>query len=423
MRTILLLSLLLAYGLNAVQAQRSCGTTSYQQNIFSLDPTAHSKFEAIERHSRKLSIGVLKEDGDHPESDTIITIPVVVHVLYNKDAQNISDQQIISQIEALNRDFNKLNPDVNQVPGPFTSLIANVKLRFELATIDPEGRATNGITRKKTGVSIFTDDDRIKFSSMGGDNVWDRRSYLNIWVGPLISTMLGYSSLPGVATDDKDGVVIRYDVFGTTGIVQPPFNMGRTLTHELGHWLSLVHLWGDLPCGDDGVDDTPKQRGYHTGCPSFPQTSEGCNTSSVGELFMDFMDFTDDPCMHMFTNGQKERMRTLFDDGGFRHDLLSSKALDKPWNSAPRMASSDTTSVLNVYPNPVMQQLTVRCTRNGISLVGKSFTIHNAMGQAVMTGKIQQETPVLNVGNLQAGLYFIKIANGSDKWITRFVKQ
>jgi len=423
MRTILLLSLFLTYGFNAVYAQRSCGTTDYQQFIFSTDPSAKARFEAVEKQGRKLPVGVLREYGNDPEADTIITIPIVVHVLYNRDQQNISDQQIISQIEALNRDFNRLNPDANQVPSPFASLVATGKLRFELAKVDPDGRATNGIVRKKTDISLFTSgDDRIKFSSLGGDNGWDRHSYLNVWVGPLVNTALGYSSQPGLTTDDKDGVVIRYDVFGTTGIVQPPFNLGRTLTHELGHWLGLKHLWGDLPCGDDGIDDTPQQRGYHTGCPSFPQISDGCNNSAAGELYMNFMDFTDDACMYMFTLGQKEKMRSLFDTGGYRSDMTSSHALGQPWNLTPR-ATLDSSNVLNVYPNPVSQQLTLRSTRSGISLVGKTFTIHNAMGQVVMTGKLQQDNQVLLVGALHSGIYFIKVADSAEKWVTRFVKE
>ena len=420
MRTIFLISLLFASGFTTLHAQRACGSINYQQRILSENAAAATRWAQVQAHSQKAPIALLRGMGDDPNADTVIVIPVVVHVVYNTNDQNISEEQILSQINALNRDFNRQNPDLNQVPGPFTSLIADCRLRFELATVDPDGRATNGIIRKKTGVQYFRDDDRIKSSALGGDDGWDPHSYLNIWVGGLLNTILGYGSFPG-APDNLDGVVIRYDVFGTKGSVQPPFNLGRTLTHELGHWLNLIHLWGDTPCGSDQVDDTPPQMSYHTGCPSFPQNSSTCNTSASGELYMDFMDFTDDACMHLFTPGQKERMRKLFDEGGFRHDLLSSKGRGKPWNFTPR-DNLDTTQLLSIYPNPAHQQLTLRSSQVSFNLTGKSFAVMSAMGQVMMTGTIRQENPVFEVGALQTGLYFLKISDSNEKWVLRFVK-
>jgi hypothetical protein len=136
--------------------------------------------------------------------------------------------------------------------------------------------------------------------------------------------VLGYSSLPG-GPADKDGIVISSMVFGTFNTISP-FNKGRTATHEIGHWLNLKHIWGDGFCGDDKVDDTPNQESANRGCPGGEKIT--CGTSAHGDMYMNFMDLTDDACMYMFTLGQKERMRALFAQGGPRNSLVTSKALN-----------------------------------------------------------------------------------------------
>jgi hypothetical protein len=245
-------------------------------------------------------------------AERTITIPVVVHVVHNQPVENITDIQIKSQIDALNADFSRTNNDFNKVPSVFAKVSANTNIRFELAKVDPMGRPTTGIIRKKSTRMMWTDDDKIKSVANGGSTTWDSRSYLNIWVCNTVPGLTGYATFPG-ADRTIDGIVVRYDAFGTTGKVVAPFNKGRTLTHEVGHWMGLKHLWGDQQCGDDGIQDTPKQRGGNSGDPVFPRVT-ACNSSKEGEMFMNFMDFTTDASMGMFksfTSSVKRTCRSL----------------------------------------------------------------------------------------------------------------
>ena len=288
-------------------------------------------YEYYKKHPPTFNLSTARAtDTNSPTRDTIlnevITIPVVIHVLYNNAAQNISDAQILSQFQSLNKDYRKLNADVAKVPAAFAPLAGDVRIVFCLAKIDASGNATTGIIRKYTTEQSWTADDRMKFSAQGGDNAWDSKRYLNIWVCNLFGRSLGYSSLPG-SQPEKDGIVIQYDAFGTTGTLTAPFNKGRTLTHEVGHWLGLKHLWGDANCGDDGIADTPPQQNFNNGCPSFPHKTS-CSINNDGDMFMNFMDFTDDACMYMFSKGQAIKMRSMFATGGARNSFLISSVCD-----------------------------------------------------------------------------------------------
>jgi len=243
----------------------------------------------------------------------LVRIPVVVHVVWNTSAQNVSDAQIQSQITVLNRDFRKLNPDISQVPAVWTGLVADAQVEFFLATTDPAGNPTTGITRTNTSAASFIDDDRVKSSATGGANPWPSNRYLNMWVCQLGGGLLGYAQFPG-GPAATDGVVITHTGFGTTGTAAAPFNLGRSATHEIGHWLNLNHIWGDdgTGCtGSDNVADTPNQGDHNFGCPSFPHVS--CGNGPNGDMFMNYMDYVDDHCMVMFTAGQSTRMRACLD--------------------------------------------------------------------------------------------------------------
>jgi len=259
-------------------------------------------------------------NGTVDAQKAVITIPVVVHVLYNTTAQNISDAQIQSQINILNQDFRKLNADASSIPSTFTGVAADCELNFCLATVSPTGAATTGIVRKQTSVTSFSSDDAAKYSAQGGDDAWNSAKYLNLWVCNLGGGLLGYAQFPGGAAA-TDGVVINYTAFGNTGTAAAPYNKGRTATHEIGHWLNLRHIWGDATCGNDQVADTPVHSTSNYGCPSHPK-SNSCGTSA--EMFMNYMDYTDDACMYMFTAGQKARMQSLFVSGGARVGLATS---------------------------------------------------------------------------------------------------
>ncbi len=423
MRTIATV-LLLAIGLQSA-AQKMCATTAYTQHI-SADEATRQRMAAVETfilsQKKKQTFGASGQNDSKAEAP-VIRIPVVVHVVYNTAAQNISEAQVKSQIAALNRDFRKQNNDTANTPDRFKAFAADVAIEFVLATADPMGRPTNGIVRKQTGVRSWQMDDKIKSSKAGGADAWDAKSYLNIWVGNLAQA-LGYSSLPG--TDAVlDGVVINATAFGTTG-VSAPYNMGRTTVHEVGHWLGLKHIWGDAACGDDNVGDTPKQGSFTTGRPTGFRSS--CSNAPLGDMYMNYMDFTDDEVMNLFTHGQKDRMRALFNAGGPRHSLLNSKGLNEPWLeeavvTEPVSKAPEEPEVaqpkLKIYPNPAVNQVTVNVDAEWI---GKELQLVNMTGTVVQKIRVTSATQNISVGKLTSGIYFLQGRNGQSSISHKMVK-
>lgn len=237
----------------------------------------------------------------------LIKIPVVVHVVHRAAEENISDAQVKSQIDVLNRDFRAKNPDKSKVPPVWKSLVIDSNIEFALATKDPRGKQTTGITRTATTVDGFGPDNTVKSRKTGGRDAWPADRYLNLWVCNLTGNLLGYAQFPG-GPAKTDGVVILYSAFGSRGKVTPPFDKGRTATHEVGHFLGLRHIWGDMNncTGDDFVADTPPARQANTGKPTFPHVT--CNNGPNGDMFMNYMDYVDDAAMFMFTSAQVARM-------------------------------------------------------------------------------------------------------------------
>jgi len=311
------------------QKSRNCGTMGHLELLQQKHPETVRNMEKIEAHTNK----VLKNSSSLQKVNGVITIPVVVHVLYNTSAQNISDAQILSQIQVLNDDFRRTNADASNTPSDFLGVAADSQIEFCMATVDPSGNATDGITRKQTSNSSWSTNDAMKKASQGGVDPWATSDYLNIWVCNLSGGVLGYAQFPG-GPAATDGVVCLTTAFGTTGNVNSPFDLGRTTTHEVGHWLNLRHIWGDGNCNaDDLVSDTPTAgSANYTGAPC---TYPGPNTCSTGandlpDMFQNYMDYSDDGCMNLYTTGQKDRMRALFDAGGSRVSLLSSTACGTP---------------------------------------------------------------------------------------------
>jgi hypothetical protein len=241
-----------------------------------------------------------------------ITIPVVVHVVWHTQAERIDKAQIDSQIAALNRDYRAANADKSSTPRIWSGLVSDALTEFALATRDPAGNATDGITYTRTQESSFGTDDQVKSQATGGMDAWDTSRYLNLWVCTLRGGLLGYAQFPG-GPASTDGVVILNSAFGTTGSATAPFNLGRTATHEIGHWLNLRHIWGDTEdcTGTDFVDDTPNAQHPNYGSPMFPHIS--CNNGPSGDMFMNYMDYVDDAAMVMFTAGQIARMHVALD--------------------------------------------------------------------------------------------------------------
>jgi ABC-type taurine transport system substrate-binding protein len=307
---------------------RTCGTMNVHRRLLSTVPEYGRIRGEIENHARRYESGKLAA-----ERIGVTRIPVVVHVLWNSAGQNISDAQIASQIAVLNRDFRRTNPDVSITPAPFLPLASDARIEFELANLTPDGAPTSGIERRQTSVTSFSDNDAVKSFASGGMNAWPNDRYLNIWVCPLGASLLGYAQFPG-GPSATDGVVILHSAFGTIGSAAAPFNLGRTATHEIGHWLNLNHIWGDDGNGCSGTDnvaDTPNQGGFNTGAPSFPHVS--CSNGPNGDMFMNYMDYVDDRAMVMFSAGQVARMQACLD--GVRSTL--GRRASRP-SSAPVVA-------------------------------------------------------------------------------------
>ncbi len=301
--------LLTAIGIQDLNAQRICATKDLDQ-LERDDPKHAEKLRMIENHTRRII-----NKPSHERVDGVITIPVVVHVIYQTNAQNISDAQINSQMQVLNDDFRRLNSDANNQ----WSQAADTQIEFCLATVDPNGNATSGVTRKYYNRSEWGTNDAMKYSSNGGVDAWSRDDYLNMWICNIGGGILGYAQFPGSGSAATDGVVMSPQYFGTIGSAQAPFDGGRTTTHEVGHWLNLRHIWGDGNCNaDDFVSDTPTSDAANYGC------STGHVSCSSTDMVQNYMDYSDDACMNLFTQGQTDRMRALFDTGGFRASLLNS---------------------------------------------------------------------------------------------------
>jgi hypothetical protein len=316
----LILAVLLA-SVGLSNAQRACGTMEHHAMMIAQDPSFQHNLENIEEHTRQ----TIQNNG----ARILVNIPVVFHVVYNTAAQNISDALLNAQLAQLNQDFRKLNTDNSLTPSLFAGVAADMEINFCLAQQTPTGAATTGIIRKSTTTTAFSTNDNMKRNANGGSDAWDATKYLNVWVCNMSGGILGYAQFPGGAVA-TDGVVLQFNTVGsrTTPGSGAPYNLGRTATHEVGHWLNLRHIWGDATCGSDLVSDTPTHRTSNAGCPAYPKT----NTCTGGgtEMTMNYMDYTDDACMYMFSAGQKARAQALFATGGFRVGLLSSIGCNAP---------------------------------------------------------------------------------------------
>jgi len=288
---------------SAPPKRRQCGAMQVTERLYEQDPRLRERHQRIEEEARR-SI----ERGEAQRVwRKVVTIQVVVHVVHKTDEENISDAQIKSQIDVLNKDYRGANPDRSKVPAVWKGLAADPNIRFALAKKDPKGKPTTGITRVQTTRDSFGTGDSVKKKSGGGVPPWPTDRYLNVWVCNLGEGLLGYAQFPG-GPSRTDGVVILYTAFGTKGAAAEPFDLGRTATHEVGHYLNLRHIWGDTnDCsGTDRVSDTPRAQGPNYGKPRFPHIS--CHNGPNGDMFMDYMDYVDDAAMFMFTQGQAARM-------------------------------------------------------------------------------------------------------------------
>ena len=284
-----------------LQVNRYCASQEVLERQLQEDPTLALRMNKIEEFTENFS----KTPSSYRLVNGKIEIPVVVNVLYKTAAENISLTQIQSQIDVLNKDFNAANSDYNQVPALFSGVKANVGISFVL----------DQVIRKSTTKTSWGTKDAMKKTANGGLAPTSPTTKLNLWVCTIGGGILGYAQFPG-GSSATDGVAIDSKYFGLSGTANYPYNLGRTATHEVGHWMNLRHIWGDATCGSDLVADTPTHNDANYGVPTYPHLST-CSGNPV-EMTMNYMDYTDDRGMYMFSLGQKTRMDAIFAVGGSR---------------------------------------------------------------------------------------------------------
>lgn len=399
----------------AGQAQR-CDSDLRFAGLLQRDPEVAARQQAIETFTREW----IREQDPAVRGRSIITIPVVIHVVWQMPEENISDDQIQSQLDVLSEDFRLLN-NLTLIPGNFLPFAADVELEFCLARRTPEGEPTTGIVRVPTavnnvGTALAGGERAIYYSDLGGSDAWDPTTFLNIWLGRR-QFFPGEASFPaeGLANPAEDGIVIDPAFFGTSGSVSPPYHLGRTLTHEIGHYFNLFHLWGPGGEGscmeDDEVADTPLQSVTYVGeCPFGPQFS--CGTP---DMYMNYMNFTDDACMALFTTGQKARMLAalhgpraglLFSDG-----CIPASAVD---NREDRLQ-------FKLFPNPGSRQVTI--------LLPPALHFPVRLLLLDPSGRILQQQTLNTAGSYQLdlpsalpdGFYLIKMDDGSEIFTKKLI--
>ncbi|CCH00141.1 Ulilysin [Fibrella aestuarina BUZ 2] len=418
-------SVALAQTTVADEPLRECASEIVEWQLQQRFPQRRQRIDALNQQVRMFGMINSRARGTDEE---IYRIPVVVHVVHNNSNNtiggannpNISDEQILSQIRVLNEDYRK----IAGTPGGSSTnpLAVDTGIEFFLATTDPNGLPTNGITRTyttRTGFDITSYQDQLALSNLV---YWPTNRYLNLWVCANSATRyLGYgqfptvdaTSVPGLTdvTDERiDGLVVdnRYFGAGLGTVTSRLYCCGRTVTHEVGHWLGLLHPNGDTRCGDDYVDDTPVIEALNnvseTSCTPVFSTCTGTRTRNLIE---DYMDYTPDACMNVFTGGQRDRMRAVLQLSARRRQVLS---------SAVQLAETDQLT-LTVYPNPVSSQeeSTVDVQFKGSQpFEAGLYDVSGRLlkGQAY-TASLSRRITLSGVG-LSAGIYILRITTPTE---------
>ena len=407
-RTVILLFIsLLACGWSVhVEAQVPCIFDEVKEERLNENPSLKARRQIWKKQSALTS-------GQTLSPRAKIIIPVVVHVVYSNDSQNIPDDRIHSQIERLNRDFSGMNEDLANVPNAFKHLIAKTGIQFCLASKDPTGKPGTGIIRVPTsldriGTRIGSEGRRnVFYEELEGSEIWDSERYLNIYVCDM-GEIAGYASAPFTAISSEDGVIINYKYFGAND--HPQFGLGRVCTHEVGHFFDLNHTWGStIDCtDDDGIADTPRQMGPYFGCPDQPQASCGSN-----DLFMNYMDYVDDSCMIMFTGGQKLKMLSAL--SGPRYKLLNSTLC----------SDSDTTIMENgitIFPNPVGNGPLIIQINNRNDLI-QSWELYSIEGKLI-SSSTENESHLVSIEmvKLLPAIYILQIRTSQSSSVHKIFK-
>ena len=422
---------ILSFDVNA-QGGRKCATMDWLETQLRDNPIFRAQYQENVRKTEALMAQQIKDKKANPSAnrtEAITYIPVVFHVVLTSAQQAAyPDALVLRQLDSLNKDWAGLNADSANVPAEFQAVRGHSNIQFCLAQRTPGGAATNGIVRvtSTTLSNTSTTNDPIKNSGAGGSSAWDPTKYVNIWLGNFTDpTLLGYASFPIGSPENPAGnisqqgvVVLAQTVPGGTAA---PYNKGRTLTHELGHFFWLRHIWGDGGgCNSDfptttGLDDTPAQSGPTFGCPSTTQTA-GCGSPTPpGKMYQNYMDYTDDGCMTMFTNGQNSRIDIGITN--YRASLLTSDGCLAPAgftfnspapvvSSCPAGASMSTTLTATYFGGHTADiNLTASGNPPGTTV---SFSVN-----PLTTGSTSTSVTLNGTNTLAAGTYAITVTGTS----------
>ncbi len=363
-------------------------------------------------------------------------IPVVIHLIHGGQAvgtfPNISQVQVNSQITVLNQDYSGTGLNVGNVPSAFSTLISNTNVQFCMATKNPQGSTMTEpgidrisyVTKSWSNPTSFTTTTNFRTFMDGTvkpNTIWDPTKYMNIWICDRSSQtgLLGYATFPagstltglsGTGTATTDGFWCWTKSFGNTGTLDPTYNKGRTATHEIGHWLGLRHIWGDGTCATDYCTDTPPAQSSNFGCPTHPHKTGTCSGNTTGEMTMNFMDYTDDPCMYMFSPDQRTRIQTAMANGTHRK-LLGTHGLC----ATTGITDNTLENGISIFPVPAHNTITIKLELN--STQDLMFTVFNSLGQEVFQKSeknIQNTNIELNLSAYEKGFYFLRISDGTS---------
>src|SRR5688572_5102743 len=398
-------------------AQQKCASHEAVKQQIEVKPGYARKIQENKKSLANYQRGDLRPN----ERRASITIPVVVHIVYNTPDQNISDAQVQSQIDVLNEDLSATNNDYNNYNADYGAVRGDADYKFCL----------DQIVRKQTNKRFFGVNDGMKKSRQGGSEAVDPLHKLNIWVCNLQS-YLGYAYLPG-APAEIFGVVCHYRAFGRGENYNlfPEYNLGRTTTHEVGHCFGLEHIWGDSNCGNDFVDDTPLHNTANFGCP--PQGHLSTCTGNPLEMWMNYMDYTDDRCMYFFSDGQVSRMDFFIDNDALINSIVNSACIDDPGNNklitSTNIKQGSTNRTGNtgfqIYPTVASGKITLEMYS---AIAGNAdVNIYNQSGALVMKKKMFLEegaiTMDLDIARLTNGIYFLQLNRGIEKKTKKFIIQ